>query len=179
MNKEFGDDLGAVDKEKLKKDKERNRRLRRENSAFVAGVRCKHNGKADGYPVIRNCQMCSGQHSIWQCEWFKQLSVPERKKLAADKALCFKCLGTGHYARVCPKKHFRCKVPSCGKEHHTLLHVAEKTCDEKERSAGEDIVESKVVAATGAGESRVCLGVIPGEGESEEWYRDCSNIHFC
>ena len=104
--------------------------------------------------------MCSGQHGIWQCEKFKQLSVPEQKKRATDKALCFKCLGTGHYARVCPKKHFRCKVPSCGKEHHTLLHVAEKMCEGKELPAGANNAEGKVVAATGAEESRVCLRVI-------------------
>ena len=97
-------------KRNLKKDKERNGRLRRENSAFMAGVRGKDNGKADRDPVTRSCQMCSGQHGIWKCEQFKQLSVSERKKRAADKALCFKCLGTGHYARVCPKKHFRCKI---------------------------------------------------------------------
>ena len=168
MNNEFGDDLGVVDKEKLKKDKERNGRLRRENSAFVAGVRSKDNGKADGDPVTRSCQMCSGQHGIWQCEQFKQLSVSERKKQAADKALCFKCLGTGHYARVCPKKHFRCKVPGCGKEHHTLLHVAEKMCEEKKPPAGEDNVESKVVAATGTGESSVFRSNT-SEGKSEEW----------
>ena len=78
MNNEFGDDHGVVDKEKLKKDKERNGRLRRENSAFVAGVRGKDNGKADGNPVTRSCQMCSGQHGIWQCEQFKQLSVCRR-----------------------------------------------------------------------------------------------------
>ena len=99
MNNEFGDDLGVVDKEKQKRDKERNGRLRRENSAFVAGVRSKDNGKADGDPVTRSSQMCSGQHGIWQCEQFKQLSVSERKKRAADKALCFKCLGTGHYVK--------------------------------------------------------------------------------
>ena len=42
-----------------------------------------------------------------------------------------------------------------------MLHVAEKTCEGKKPPAGENNAESKVVAATGAGESRVCLGVIP------------------
>ena len=55
MNNEFGDDLGAVDKEKLKKDKERNGRLRRENSALMAGIGGKANGKTDRDPVTRSC----------------------------------------------------------------------------------------------------------------------------
>ena len=41
-----------------------------------------------------------------------------------------------------------------------MLHVAEKTCEEKKPPADKNNAESKVVAATGAGESRVCLGVI-------------------
>ena len=85
INNEFGDDLGAVDKEKLKKDKERNVRLRRENSAFLAGIGGKDDGKADGDQVRRSCQMCSGQHGVWQCERFKQLSVPEQINLSVQQ----------------------------------------------------------------------------------------------
>ena len=163
MNNEFGDDLGTVDKEKQKKDKDRNGRPRRDKTSFVAGVKDKDNGKLDEYSASRSCQMCSEQHGIWQCKQFKQLSVSDRKKKAADKALCFKCLGAGHYARLCPRKHFRCRAPSCGKEHHTLLHSEEKNTrvETKELQPSGNDGENKVVAATGAGESRVCLGVLP------------------
>ena len=83
MNNESGDDLGTADKEKLKKDKERNGGLSRENPAFVAGVRGKDNGKADGDPVIRSCKMCSGQHSILV-----------RRTLYLTLVLCFSSLGS-------------------------------------------------------------------------------------
>jgi hypothetical protein len=68
--------------------------------------------------------------------------------------LCFKCLGAGHYAQLCPRKHFRCRAPSCGKEHHTLLHSEEKNThvETKELQPSGNDGENKVVAATGAGE---------------------------
>ena len=90
MNNEFGDDLGTVDKEKQKNDKDRNGRPRRDKTSFVAGVKGKDNRKSDEYSASRSCQMCSEQHGIWQCKQFKQLLVSDRKKKAADKALCFK-----------------------------------------------------------------------------------------
>ena len=107
--------------------------------------------------------MCSGSHGIWLCEKFKQLSVPERKKLAADKSLCFKFLGTGHFARVCLRKHFQCRSPGCGKGHHTLLHSEDSNLlgEPKDKRSNKKSDEEKVIAATAAGESRVCLGVIP------------------
>ena len=99
--------------------------------------------------------------------------------MVTEKALCFKCLGAGHHARTCLKKHFRCQIQACGKEHHTLLHAQQTTKSKQENQDSTEIKpgtkEGQVVgensnskgggnnvsAAAGAGDSRVCLGVIP------------------
>ena len=81
MQANLQDNLGAVDKERLRKGKERNGHLRRENSAFVTDVRGKDNRKADGDPVTRSCQMRSAKHGIWQCEKFKQQYQNKRSGL--------------------------------------------------------------------------------------------------
>ena len=127
----------------------------------------------------RGCSLCKGMHGIWKCGKFQALSQPERKKVVSEKALCFKCLGAGDHARICLKKHFRCQIQGCGKEHHTLLHPQQTTKSKQENQDSTEIKpdtkEEQVVrensnskdggnnvsAATGAGDSRVCLGVIP------------------
>ena len=99
--------------------------------------------------------------------------------MVSEKALCFKCLRAGYHARICLKKHFRCQIQGCGKEHHTLLHPQQTT---KSKQENQDLTEIKhgikeeqvvgessdskdggnnVSAAAGAGDSRVRLGVIP------------------
>ena len=75
----------------------------------------------------------------------------------------FQSLGTGHFARVCPRKHFQCRLPGCGKGHHTLLHNEDSNPlgEPKDERSNKKSDEEKAIAVTAAGESRVCLGVIP------------------
>jgi hypothetical protein len=115
--------------------------------------------------------MCSGNHRIWRCDKFKKLSYQEKKKVVQQRELCLKCLSEGHYARKCPKIHFKCLVEGCSKGHNTLLHPPQQEAafkEEKEDQKPPDPIETtggttkpdvKVTVATGASE-RVCLSVV-------------------
>lgn len=68
----------------------------------------------------RVCVYCGGHHFITCCEPFHRLSVPERRRAAAGKALCFLCLASGHRADAC-KSARMCE--HCGAKHNSMLHV--------------------------------------------------------
>ena len=104
--------------------------------------------------------------------------------------VCNKCLDRGHVSKNCSKTRFHCQVDNCGGEHHTLMHrpnkslkvfeerkdpsksgeqigKADETVKGQQTGAGNSTSSSAngngglVVGATGGGESKVCLGVIP------------------
>ncbi|XP_053687088.1 uncharacterized protein LOC128736626 [Sabethes cyaneus] len=66
------------------------------------------------------CPVCGEKHTIYQCTEFKEASVEERRNLAQQSKLCFNCLRSKHYAKVCLSKSV-CRVPECKQRHHTLL----------------------------------------------------------
>ena len=67
-----------------------------------------------------SCQMkvCSGSHSISQCNRYKQLGTRERKALMRKLKLCMNCLWR-HSVADCPSE-FSCRT--CNGRHHTSLH---------------------------------------------------------
>ena len=71
------------------------------------------------------CTLCSANHGIWKCESFKALPVTERWNKAKELKLCFRCLSENHMGTACPKK-WKCRVNSCKKNHHTLLHTSDE-----------------------------------------------------
>ena len=93
--------------------------------------------------------------------------------------LCNKCLVKGNIAKECPKVNFKCQKSGCGGNHHTLMHRyttgtgGEPNADAEQQSrtrqgnalppnvTGADNGREATVAATGAGEKRVCLGILP------------------
>ncbi|XP_018018481.1 uncharacterized protein LOC108675002 [Hyalella azteca] len=60
----------------------------------------------------------SASHSILDCKAFSQLQYSERRIIAINNVLCFRCLGT-HRAADCAS-NFKCDV--CHRQHHTLMH---------------------------------------------------------
>lgn len=68
-----------------------------------------------------SCCYCQGNHSIRQCDSYKQLEVSNRFSIANQKGLCLNCLSKGHQTKKCSSK-WNCK--DCGKRHHYLLHYA-------------------------------------------------------
>ena len=64
------------------------------------------------------CFFCTGAHSIYLCDSFRKLSVPERFDYVKSSKLCFNCLAK-HSIKDC-KSQRTCS--SCQKKHHSLLH---------------------------------------------------------
>ena len=63
-------------------------------------------------------------HRTDECSEFRSLSVPNRLKIAREKGLCFRCLNRGHLGSM-SKTSNRCGTDGCGRDHHSLLHVAD------------------------------------------------------
>ena len=66
------------------------------------------------------CAKCNGEHGIWRCDQFGDLTVDQRIKTARELQLCLNCLSRDHIAADCSSTH-RCKT--CNKLHHSLLHI--------------------------------------------------------
>ena len=71
-----------------------------------------------------NCPLCVQCHPLYRCGVFKSKPVEERRSLVNRKRICFNCINsTEHTASSC-KSPMRCRVPGCGRSHHTLLHLS-------------------------------------------------------
>ena len=82
------------------------------------------------------CVVCDQGHGIWNCSKFKEMPIQRRWDIVKEHKLCISCLATGHLASKC-KKNFKCRVASCNRSHHTLLHNSSvgKTVDRKRESS--------------------------------------------
>lgn len=66
------------------------------------------------------CVMCKGEHALYICSEFLQLSPSMRIQKVRQFKLCFNCLSDdGHFNIQC--KRGPCKI--CGRRHNRLLHV--------------------------------------------------------
>ena len=65
--------------------------------------------------------LCKQKHRLMDCPQFKDKSVEERIDFATKEKLCKNCFSKGHTTKDCICK-LKCRVNSCGKKHHTLLH---------------------------------------------------------
>ena len=67
------------------------------------------------------CAICQFGHVMETCEKLRQMTVEERLEEIRRRGLCFNCFSGGHISRRCDQQ--RAKCGSCGKPHHTLLHM--------------------------------------------------------
>ncbi|KAH9418958.1 hypothetical protein DERP_011051 [Dermatophagoides pteronyssinus] len=77
------------------------------------------------------CMFGDGKHRTAECP----LSYNERRQIAIDKRLCFRCGGGGHNSRDC-RREFQC--PICGKNH--IQHL----CYDVKQSSTKTNIESNV-----------------------------------
>ena len=67
------------------------------------------------------CWLCKNEHRLMNCKQFLSKSFTEKKDFINKKRLCFNCLAKGHVLKEC-QSNFFCRIESCKKKHHTLLH---------------------------------------------------------
>ncbi|KAG1661066.1 Ras-related protein Rab-30 [Nymphon striatum] len=65
------------------------------------------------------CLCCKGNHSIFKCYKFSQMSIDERCSFVYKHFLCLNCLKPNHSRRDCKFK-YSCNL--CNQRHNTLLH---------------------------------------------------------
>ena len=61
---------------------------------------------------------------IWNCPDFIRRRVAERRTIAKQNQLCYRCLAQGHQGRDCPRSR-PCGRDRCTNLHHRLLHKKE------------------------------------------------------
>ena len=114
-----------------------------------------------------SCPLCSAEHTLFNCEEFKKLSVRERFNFTRSKKLCDNCLRHGHKAAQCLKPA-RCTVSGCGGRHTRFLHFP--TTEANRAQVRDSIMQNEINATTtevkctltGAGRhGRVALPVVP------------------
>ena len=67
------------------------------------------------------CFACDGEHRLFDCEIFKNMSYAERLNVVKTKRLCFRCLLPGHAIHNC-RRDISCL--SCqSNKHHTFIHT--------------------------------------------------------
>ena len=114
------------------------------------------------------CGFCEGSHGVWSCKRFQALDVQERWNVAKSRRLCFRCLGSFHQGRVCPRSK-PCNVNRCTKNHHNLLHDTKMDGKQPESDKQlptppwEGAVDSRTNVTDGkrAGSEMVSLRTIP------------------
>lgn len=84
------------------------------------------------------CLHCKGDHQIYQCKTFKELSVTDHLNKVKFLKLCLNCLRGKHFARDCSSSG--CK--KCSKKHNTLLHEDRDSLKEnKEESNSQNVTQ--------------------------------------
>ena len=78
------------------------------------------------------CRACRGQHAIWRCRKFAQKPLTERWDIARRSQLCYRCLGDGHYGKLCPTSRM-CGKNGCQESHHRLLHQRDRRVEPSEK----------------------------------------------
>ena len=67
-----------------------------------------------------HCLLADGNHEIWNCPLFKNVSVNDRYAAVRKQRLCYGCLGKVHAIKDC--KVNACGINGCIKKQNSLLH---------------------------------------------------------
>ena len=106
---------------------------------------------------IRNpqfaCHLCSGQHQLYSCDQFLNMSAPERYNFVKKTSLCHNCLLANHKTIECR----RGKCRKCHRRHNTLLHFNQEKSTEIETSPQK--ITTSLVSLQSRTPSQVILGI--------------------
>ena len=89
------------------------------------------------------CKACKGQHAIWKCRKFAKKPLAERWDIARRSQLCYRCLGYGHYGKLCPTSRV-CGKNGCQESHHRLLHQREIRVEPSEKGTRDQTEPKRV-----------------------------------
>lgn len=82
------------------------------------------------------CNFCKSDHSIYKCQSFREISVPDRINFARKNKLCLNCLSSGHLLKDCNSKS-TCRI--CQSRHHSFLHFSNKYLSQKSDPVNTDL----------------------------------------
>lgn len=86
--------------------------------SFVSTSNTGLKGKSSNNKRGSTCPFCSGNHALYTCSYFLNLSVRDRSKFVDEKQVCRNCLRSGHSITECV--FGPCK--QCQGKHNSLLH---------------------------------------------------------
>lgn len=72
------------------------------------------------------CPLCNGNHALYMCPNFLNLSCRDRTKFVDEKRLCSNCLRSGHSLSDSDSQRSDCRFGPCRQcqnKHNTLLHI--------------------------------------------------------
>ena len=114
------------------------------------------------------CHLCSGQHQLYSCERFINMSPSDRYEVVKKTSLCHNCLLGNHRTIECRRGSCR----KCQKRHNTLLHFSQDKTYEQDAAPAK--VTTALVSFQGQTPSQVVLGTAVIEIlDSQCNYRSC------
>ena len=114
------------------------------------------------------CHLRSGQHQLYSCERFINMSPSARFEVVKKTSLCHNCLLENHRTVECRRGSCR----KCQKRHNTLLHFSQDKPNEQEAAPAK--VATALVSFQGQAPSQVVLGTAVIEIlDSQGNYRSC------
>ncbi|CAK9826629.1 hypothetical protein ANTRET_LOCUS4442 [Anthophora retusa] len=145
-----GDDIGTENSNSLK------------SSNIQDRLRSKPQARNHSYVSTNEkkqvCVICKGEHPIYACTKFLQLSVRDRLDTVKRAKLCINCLRPNHIVINCRLGNCR----KCDKKHHTLLHFPTQTQDSNQNnpivSMPSTSAETSKTTLTASYDSEVLLG---------------------
>ena len=84
-------------------------------------------------PPTPRCNVCKGNHRIWECRVCKEKSPTQRAKVVVEAKLCFSSMREKHMFRQWPNPN-NCRKDGCNSSHNTLLHGDERVYPSKSPS---------------------------------------------
>ena len=67
------------------------------------------------------CPLCKGNHKLWKCEKYKEMTPNKKLEQVKKFKLCFNCLNPNHITSSCASRN-KCFAQGCSRKHHTTLH---------------------------------------------------------